>query len=136
MVHSGTMPPFPDFLDQIGKWFDRAETRAAREDDALRALLTAVNATKRYLGSRAQGRPVSSRREARLVELWTEAAVRVRRLDRDLAHRLQLTAEYWAQPARWTARDLRTARIRIEEIAAAARSLLRRGVHKSLPRRR
>lgn len=130
------MTPFPDFLDQIGRWFDRAETRAAREDDALRALLTAVNATKRYLGSRAAGRAASPRSEARLVALWTEAAVRVRRLDRELAHRLQLTAEYWAHPARWTARDLRTARIRIEEIAAAARSLLRRGVRKSRQLRR
>jgi hypothetical protein len=130
------LAPFPDFLDQIGRWFDRAETRAAREDDALRALLTAVNATKRYLGTRAAGRAASARSEARLVALWTEAAVRVRRLDRELAHRLQLTAEYWAHPSRWTARDLRTARIRIEEIAAAARSLLRRGVLKRRQLRR
>jgi hypothetical protein len=127
------MAALPDFLDQIGRWFDRAETRAAREDAALRALLMAVNSTKRYLGSRAQGRPPSTRTQARLVRLWTDAAVKVRRLDRELAHRLQLTAEYWAHPERWTARDMRTARIRIEEIAAAARSLLRRGVH--LPRR-
>jgi hypothetical protein len=130
------MAALPDFLDQIGRWFDRAETRAAREDEALRALLTAVNSTKRYLGSRTQGGPPSTRTQARLVRLWTEAAVRVRRFDRELAHRLQLTAEYWAHPERWTARDMRTARIRIEEIAASARSLLRRGVHtgRRLPR--
>ena len=72
------MPGLPDFLDQIGRWFDRAETRAAREDQALRALLMAVNSTKRYLGSRALGRPPSARTQARLVRLWTDAAVKVR----------------------------------------------------------
>lgn len=125
---SHTMPEFfpgvSDAITAVKEYVDLASRKAARDDAALRALLAAVNQTKRYLAAKTRGEAVNREREGDLVELWTEAAVQLRRTDPKLARKLQIKAEYWADPEQWTANEVRRASITIEEVAASARVLI------------
>ena len=110
-------------IDQIGGWLDRLSRRRERADAAVKAVLLAVNETKAYIADWTSGTR-SRKRELLLVRLWTDAAVAIRRKDRNFAHQLQMKAEYWTDPERWTPVDVERAGIRIDAVAGRARSLL------------
>ncbi len=113
-----------DAISQIGDWLDRGARRAEREDAAVKAVLLAVNETKLYIASLDRGEPHRREHERLLVQLWTDAAVAIRRSDPELAERLQMKAEYWADPENWTEHDIKSAAIGIETVATRARALL------------
>ena len=110
-------------IEMLGSWFDRLAGRQDRADVAVKAVLLALNETKAYIVDWKSGNR-SRERERLLTRLWTEAAVAIRKKDRDFAHQLQAKAEYWTDPDRWTANDVERAGIKIDVVAAKARSLL------------
>jgi hypothetical protein len=112
-------------LTGIGLWITRRERQQDRDDAAIRGVLTAITTTKSYLARLDRNEPIDHHAEAQLVALWTAAAVHVRRTDSDLADRLQRKAEYWTNPREWDEQDIVSNRIRIDEIAAEGRRLLR-----------
>jgi hypothetical protein len=114
----GSMSMLADAIEAAGKWLDRNDGEAERHDRAVEAVLRALNQTKAYIADCATGR--QRVREHQLVEFWTKAAVAVRRSDPSLARRLQLKAEYWADPENWSERDLELARIKIRDISRLA----------------
>jgi hypothetical protein len=127
-----------EVIEAAGKWLERQDRAAERHDRredrqedrhealeerrnrAIKAVLTALNTTKAYLADSDDGRRRRRSSEHTLVNLWTEAAVAVQREDPALARRFQLKAEYWADPMRWSERDIDLARIRIHDIARLA----------------
>jgi hypothetical protein len=111
-------------LSGVGLWITRRERKQERDDAAVRSVLTAVNTTKRYLARRERGDPIDLDAEAELVELWTSAAVHIRRTDPDLAQRLLQKADYWTNPENWSDEDVIANGIRIEEIADEGKHLL------------
>ena len=114
-----------DALNGVGLWITRRERKNERDDAAIGSVLAAVNATKRYLAQRDRGDPIDREVEGKLVELWTSAAVHIRRSDRDLAARLQDKAAYWTNPENWTAQEVSDNRIQIDDIAEEGKRLLR-----------
>ena len=124
--------------DSLRAWFEalRGQHRAKREDEkaALRALYTALNETRIYLGiisrpsfSRIEGSQRAERNEeteARISRLWTEASVSLRDVDRDLAERCLLKGDYWANPEAWSKRDISRARIGLNRVFRDAQKLL------------
>jgi|ERR1700731_2637477 len=114
-----------DALNGVGLWITRKERKNDRDDAAVRSVLVAVNATKTYLARRDRGEAVDREAEGKLAELWTSAAVNIRRSDMDLATRLEEKADYWANPDNWTDEEVRANRIQIDEIAEEGRRLLR-----------
>ena len=113
-------------LKYVSGWLDRRARLASRADAAVKAVLLAANETKLHLARARDRKKPDLDREQLLVRLWTDAAVAIRRSDPDLAMRLQMKAEYWANPRNWTRREVRAAGIEIDRIAGAARGLLRR----------
>jgi hypothetical protein len=113
-----------DTLSGIGLWVAREERKEERDDAALQGLLTALNTTKVYIAHRERGELIDREKEARLVELWTAAAVQIRRSDEHLAMRLQAKAEYWTNPENWTADEVRENRFQIDQISHEAKKLL------------
>ena len=111
-------------LTGVGLWITRRERKQDRDDAAVRSVLTAVNATKRYLAGRDRGEAINRATEAELVELWTTASVHIRRTDTNLAVRLLLKADYWTNPENWSAEDIDGNRIQIDEIAQEGQRLL------------
>ena len=117
------MGALTDGIAQIGGWLDRLDARQVRADAAVKAVLLAVNETKAYITDWNNG--IRSReRELHLVRLWTDAAVAIRHNDRDFAHQLQMKAEYWTDPEKWTSDDVERVGIPINVVAERARSLL------------
>ncbi len=110
-------------IRQIGEWLDRLSERQERADAAVKAVLLALNETRAYIADWNAGRR-SRDRELLLVRLWTDAAVAIRRRDRDFAQQLQMKAEYWTDPEKWTSADVRRAGISIKSVAGRARTLL------------
>lgn len=100
--------------------------RSDREDAALELLFQAINETKIYLARLQQGRARSRKREEALSRQWSAAAVAVRRIDPQLANRCLMKSDHWLWPDRWSKRQVKQARIGIDEIHATAKGLLRR----------
>lgn len=69
-------------------------------------------------------RPPRAEAEARLSRLWMRAAVKLRKIDPELARRCELKGEYWAAPEDWSEARLRRARIAIQQVCRSARELL------------
>ncbi len=116
-----------DSIGQLGGWLDRLAKGQERADAAVKAVLLALNETKAYVADWKSGQRVRER-ELLLVRLWTDAAVAVRRKDRDFAHQLQMKAQYWTDPERWTPEDVKRAGIQIDAVSDLARSLLGGGM--------
>ncbi len=111
-------------LSGIALWITRKERKQERDDAAVQSVLTAVNTTKRYLAHRERGEPIDREAEAELVELWTSAAIHIRRTDSDLAQRLQMKAGYWTNPENWSDEEIIENRIQIAKIASEGERLL------------
>lgn len=117
------MSMLTDSIRQIGDWLDRLAGRQERADAAVKAVLLALNETQAYVADWRTGQR-SRERELILVRLWTDAAVVIRRKDRDFAQQLQMKAEYWTDPEKWTRADVKRAGIHIKSVAGRARALL------------
>ena len=114
-----------DAFNGVGLWITRKERKSDRDDAAVRSVLIAINATKTYLARRERGEAIDREAEGKLAELWTSAAVNIRRSDMDLATRLEEKADYWTNPDNWTNGEVRASRIQIDEIANEGQRLLR-----------
>jgi hypothetical protein len=126
----------------VADWFktdgERKRERLKSEDDALSALYAAVNETRLYIHSLDPTRYVGASKskmidaarkrsretEEKLSRLWMHAAVKLRRVDADLADRCYVKAEYWVTPERWSEDDIKRARIGIDRVYKEARALL------------
>lgn len=106
---------------------DKARRRSLQDERGQRAvenILRAVNETKLYLAALARGTSRSTTRESRLSRHWTDAAAALHGIDDDLAIRCRLKGEYWADPERWSQRQVKEARILLTDVASDADALL------------
>ena len=117
------MGPLTDAVGQLDGWLDRLAKRRERADAAVKAVLLALNETQAYIADWNTGNRVRER-ELLLARLWTDAAVAIRRKYPDFAQQLQMKAQYWTDPERWTATDVERAGISIKSVAGRARALL------------
>lgn len=125
---------------QLRQWleFTKASGKETDKDyqEALTALYNALNETRIYLGSLERNSlsaksdllQIPSARnidtEARLSKLWTAAAIKLRQYDLNLADRVFIKGDYWANPDRWINEEIKEANIQIEELFQDARKLL------------
>lgn len=93
-------------------------------DAAVGAIVRAVNATTAYIADAAERQERERATERQLIELWQSAALALRSEDPALARRLQIKAEYWANPARWTDADIARAEIYLDDITRIARRMV------------
>jgi hypothetical protein len=109
------------FLERVSRARNR---RTERHDQALAAIYVAANETRMYIRDSKKAKNRNKSREAKLVRLWTKAAVPVRHIDRDLADRCLLKADFWINPTQWTPAQVKKFGIRIDEIYEYSRQLL------------
>ena len=123
---------FSSALSDLGQVLREALRTVGRpsepQNDAIRALFTAVDATRMHLRRLRGVEPQTYAPAPQLVDLWREAAIAVAAFDRDLAIRLRLKAEFWSDPENWDAAECEHARIELEGLAESARGLLQRVV--------
>lgn len=109
-------------LEQVKTWL--LSRRGSPPDSAVEAVLRAVNETSRYIADSTAIRRRSRADEVALVRLWQQAALELRRTDPALSRRLQMKAEYWADPSSWTEREIARADIYLDDIKRIARQML------------
>ncbi len=107
------------------KWLRDAdgETRM-RWSVAIRELQTAVLETQAYVARIDRGDRVERAVEYQLFNRWAAASNAFCALDGPLASRLQLKAEYWANPEARTSEQVKDAGISLDHVAQYTRQLL------------
>ena len=92
-------------LERYERWTGRQSKNKAQKEkereDAIQSLLNAVTETGAYLSDRAKGAAINRKREMRISQLWSKAAINVRRLDKRLSKLLALKSMGWADPSLW-----------------------------------
>ena len=117
-----------DAIPGLSSLLDYCSTERRRREDqvdqALNAIYAAAAETKLYLEELERTRRRKRNREHAIARLWSQAAIPVRRFDRDLADRCLRKFEYWVSPEKWRADDVTEKRIAIDAVYERARMLL------------
>jgi hypothetical protein len=117
------------FFDGLIKVFDLGLQEKGRRDkaydDALKAIGDALVETKLYLAQCQEKNSENRKNEPSLARLWIQAALAIRRYDPMLAERCFSKSDYWTDPAKWDAIQVREAGIKIERIDEYFRQLAR-----------
>jgi hypothetical protein len=98
--------------------------RRELRDNALRGILVALDETYLYFRDIDRGKGRDQEREALLVRYWSAAAIPMHHIDRNLARRCDMKAEYWLNPERYTVEHVKELGISLESVRNAYRTLL------------
>lgn len=109
---------------------DRRELR----DNALRALVHALNETHIYYQRRERGKKRDHEIEEQLVRYWSAAAIPLRHIDPKLASRCDRKAQFWISPDHYSSREVEDLGITLEAVRNAYRTLLIPGSLDHTPR--
>lgn len=112
-------------LQKLLEYFQRdRHFRTKQKDDALAALQLALTKTLEYL-ERSNGEKGFDREvEFELSQAWSDAALRIRHVSRELAQRLAVKAEYWADRLDWSLDEVVERRIQLGEIREELNQLI------------
>lgn len=103
---------------------DRYSRSSATYKRALLAVYVASSETKSYVMGLKQRKSPDREREAKLSRLWSEAAVELRHIDRDLADKCLLHSDFLAEAMQWSDSEIDQARNSIKDVFEQARELL------------
>lgn len=93
------------------------------KDNALRAIVTALQETKIYYKSLERGSERNTDTEAQLVRYWGAAAIPLRHIDEELAMICEHKADFWIDPENWSNDQISGLGIKLEDVTRAYRQL-------------
>ena len=117
-------------LEELREWVKIASEWSSKnerkEEEALNALLHALNETMIYLG-RINAQPGSAYRETeeQIARLWKNAAIKVRPYNKELATRCNAKGLYWGNPSYFTDEEIKKMKISITDIQEYANKALK-----------
>ncbi|SRR5579883_564875 len=120
---------FLSMLTQVREWIGTLSQAEAQDNQQTRAALQSVTfaatETRAYIAlTRDQPAARNREKEVALAHLWERAGIDIYQINRDLAERCLLKADFWSDPQGWTLAEKDDSRIRLDELSAEARSLL------------
>jgi hypothetical protein len=115
---------FDKTLGAIGLIREGRQRRDERTDQALFALYTALGETRAYVSELAKGKRRNRKKELSIAHLWHNAAVPLRYIDKDLAHRCFLKGSYWLEPETWNKARIKRNGIALDTVFEKAREIL------------
>jgi hypothetical protein len=95
--------------------------KTAKEEEALRALLKAIQETNKYIRSGKE----NPEQEMELSNYWGEAAIAVRKISKDLAERCYIKRGYWKEPDSWSFQEIKEKNIALSDIEEELGKLIR-----------
>jgi hypothetical protein len=101
-----------------------SKDRRDLKDNALRAILHALDETYLYYRNIENGNSRDREVEAQLVRYWSAAAIPVRHIDSELAERCDRKSEYWLNPDSYNERKVADLGIELKSVRDAYRALL------------
>lgn len=115
-------------LGAINDWLKTLSGRRARSHErhkhALLSVYTACSESKSYMNGLKLRKSADTEREARLARLWSEAAVELRRIDKDLAAKCLLLSDAVTGSTSWNNEEIDRVRDAVRESFEQARRLL------------
>jgi hypothetical protein len=115
---------FDRLLAAIGLIRAKQKEKSERTDQALYALYTALIETKAYVFSLKSGKERDRKKEFAIAELWHDASVPLRKVDRDLAERCFIKGSYWLEPDTWSELRVNRKRIGLNQVLKSVHELL------------
>jgi hypothetical protein len=85
------------FVELFLSVVSQKDKREEKYDNALIAVTTAVNKTRSYLRY-LEDNPHDTTKEEQLAELWSDASIKLRRIDNNLAFDCHQKSYYWSNP--------------------------------------
>jgi hypothetical protein len=110
-----------DALKGIKEIVANKEAKRNKVYEAVEAVHSAANETTDYL-QQCMRKVEGPNKEIR--KIWENAATKVRGLNKDLYIRCLSKAEYWADPSKWTAKEIKDANIALESIRKDSKRIL------------
>jgi hypothetical protein len=115
---------------------DKRELR----DNALRALVHALNETMIYYRHLERGKQRNDEVEDQLARYWSAASIPLRHIDPELASRCHMKAQFWIAPEEYSSEEVERLGITLAAVKSAYTTLLSPGMsyphHESLSRRK
>ena len=93
--------------------------------DAEIALSHAYNLTHGYYASLNAGSGKSAEQEHVIADAWSEASIRLRKINANISNRLSLKSRFWREGAAWTDEQIAGARIGLEDVRREGTVVLR-----------
>jgi hypothetical protein len=103
---------------------DYRSKNSEKYKSALLLVYTAANESKSYITGLKNRKSPDQEREAKIARLWTEAAVNLRTIDRDLAEKCLVFGDSVAESTEWSREQVDEARKSVTAIFEQARGLL------------
>jgi hypothetical protein len=120
---------FVTMIQQVKSWIDGLNQRKTQQTNQIRSALKAVafatTETRSYFAMIRDDKNSGSRDQERaLAHLWEEAGIEIATVNRDLAERFFMKAEYWSDPKGWTLAGRDSSAIELDQLSEAARRAL------------
>jgi hypothetical protein len=100
-----------------------AKDKRELKDNALRAILMALQETKIYYKKLENGSCRDLEIEAQLVRYWGAAAIPLRHIDEELAILCERKSEYWLNPEYYSDQQIKDLGIKLIDITQAYRHI-------------
>jgi hypothetical protein len=101
----------------------REDKRLVQRQQAVDALLRALNETRIYFGTQRLTKERNRSKEEEISRLWVEASKHVQPFDEEFANRCYAKGSYWADPVGWQEQDFMQADISIEQVENSLKDL-------------
>ena len=111
-----------DLLEAIQKQKNAQEQRL---DVALETIVEAIAETRKYI-ERDNSNERSRDKELELYKLWQQVAIKVRRVDSDLAERLEFKSLYWKDAMRLPRKEILEKGIALRQVEDGFKKLFSR----------
>lgn len=119
-------------LDKLERFVELYHEKKKEErqlaDDALRAVLLALNETEIYYARRERGAPRSEDSEMQLSRLWSAASIPLRHIDVSFSDICDHKSRFWLNPDDWEEKKVAKYKIRLTTLSKKVKRLRRVGV--------
>jgi hypothetical protein len=119
---SSFMIAIKDLLEAIQK---QKNVQEQRLDVALETIVEAIAETRKYI-ERDNSNERSRDKELELYKLWQQAAIKVRRVDSNLAERLEVKSLYWKDAMRLPRKEILEKGIALRQVEDEFKKLFSR----------
>jgi hypothetical protein len=128
------------FLDKLDRFVqlycEKKKEDRQLADDALRAVVLALNETEIYYARRERGMPRSEDSEMQLSRYWSAASIPLRHIDPIFSQTCDHKSRYWLNPDDWDDKKIVKYKIRLSTVSKKIRELRGIGVAKNLAAKR
>lgn len=117
--------PLTNISKEIRAWIEQFRNysieRKEESKTAITAISNAIIETQAYIKNGVELR--DTEKESELTELWNQAHIELRNIDKDLANRCFMKARYWSDPSKWNQRQINYYKLTLNSISGSLKEI-------------